>query len=180
MDPTGMTVEQFAVVCFDSDATTLRADFGEAFLLQRDSFSADQRMSWAAFSTLIVSGKEARNFTGPPKGSFKVFGIPREGSQGFSKWVTIGRQRSNCILINHESVSKLHAFFIWKEDKFTLFDAGSKNGTWLNDEPVGCYGKKAGSVVTSGDLVRFGGTDFMFLSPEEIFRLFNHWKPAIQ
>jgi predicted component of type VI protein secretion system len=47
----------------------------------------------------------------------------------------VGRQRNMCdFYLNDSSVSRVHAIFEKKGDKVTVRDAGSTNGTYLNDK----------------------------------------------
>jgi hypothetical protein len=171
----GIKVERFAELCKGADPQALRDTFGDAFLLQRERFIADNRTVSNAYSTLVVDVEQDKGFSGRPDPSFLVFGLPKNCNDCKAKWITVGRNMTNTISINHETVSKLHAFFVYGEENFILFDAGSKNKTFLNGEQVGCYGKSEGSKVKSGDRLQFGATVFMYLSPEEIARLFQAW-----
>lgn len=59
---------------------------------------------------------------------------------GFSlidrKKLTIGRHQSNDIVIDNLAVSGYHARVEAKQDGFVITDLQSKNGTYLNNEPV--------------------------------------------
>lgn len=50
--------------------------------------------------------------------------------------LTIGRDKSNGLVINDEGVSVFHAELQQEDGKLYLRDAGSVNGTFLNDQPV--------------------------------------------
>lgn len=63
----------------------------------------------------------------------------------------IGRSRSCDIRLREDSVSRLHAAFVWRDGALVLEDLGSSNGTYLNGVRV------AGPrEVADGDDVRFG------------------------
>tara|TARA_Y100001934_G_C12140259_1_gene672202 strand:- start:219 stop:764 length:546 start_codon:yes stop_codon:yes gene_type:complete len=47
--------------------------------------------------------------------------------------ISVGRARNNDIYIRDSSVSKLHCYFNLKDKQLTLQDAGSRNGTRINE-----------------------------------------------
>jgi two-component system cell cycle response regulator len=53
-----------------------------------------------------------------------------------AKTVSIGRDASCDIVLPHRTVSRSHAVIEWKDDVFVLRDAGSTNGTFLDDERI--------------------------------------------
>ncbi len=63
----------------------------------------------------------------------------------------IGRSRSCDIRLRDDTVSRLHAAFVWRADALVLEDMGSSNGTFLNGERV-----LEPRTVVAGDDVRFG------------------------
>lgn len=70
--------------------------------------------------------------------------------------VTIGRATNNDIVLWHESVSKLHAFFVDDEDRgWVLEDAGSTNGSMADGvvlAPNEAHPIKSGSSLVFGSL----------------------------
>lgn len=85
----------------------------------------------------------------------------------------IGRSDSANIEIDQDSVSRQHAKIFTLEGCSTLFDLGSTNGTFVNDQKITEF------VLRDGDLIRVGQTIFKYLSGsnieskyhEEIYRL---------
>ena len=65
--------------------------------------------------------------------------------------VVIGRSRTCDIRLREDTVSRLHAAFVWQEGNLVIEDLGSSNGTYLNGSRV----LEPQKVVT-GDVVRFG------------------------
>ena len=63
----------------------------------------------------------------------------------------IGRSRSCDIRLREDSVSRLHAAFVWRDARLVLEDLGSSNGTFLNGARV-----LEPRDVAAGDVVRFG------------------------
>ena len=86
----------------------------------------------------------------------------------------VGRGTDNHIVLDSDSVSRRHAHFEKKGEKWLVSDEGSTNGTYCNDEQV-----LREVVLCNGDRVKIGSTIFKFLSGadveaqyhEEIYRL---------
>jgi hypothetical protein len=87
-----------------------------------------------------------------------------KAGKSFSERISVGRARNNDLVIRHGSVSKFHAWFRCDEQAaFYLGDAGSRNGTLVNGEPlvgalpVGLY---------AGDVIQFGSVEAVFCPAE--------------
>ncbi len=63
----------------------------------------------------------------------------------------VGRSRSCDVRLREDTVSRLHAAFVWEEEGWVLEDLGSSNGTFLNGQRV-----VERQRVKAGDQVRFG------------------------
>lgn len=71
----------------------------------------------------------------------------------------IGRSKTADVLLNYPSISRQHAALCRGEDeRWTLYDLGSKGGTLLNGERIA-----ASAEVKLGDTVTLGGVPLMFL-----------------
>jgi two-component system cell cycle response regulator len=87
--------------------------------------------------------------------------------------VSVGRDASNAIVIDKDSVSRRHCQIVSRGGKKIIIDLDSTNGTYVNDEAV----KEA--ELRNGDLVKVGDTIFKFLYGgnvessyhEEIYRM---------
>jgi len=71
--------------------------------------------------------------------------------------VNIGRARDSQVVLDHPTVSRQHAWIKVEGEEFVIFDVGSANGTFVNDEPV-----EEPRRLQSGDVVRFGDAEFVF------------------
>ncbi len=71
--------------------------------------------------------------------------------------ITIGRAHGCDIVIDHPTVSRQHASIKLEGEQFRLFDLGSSNGTFLDDQRV-----RDPLVLEDGALVRFGAVEFVF------------------
>jgi pSer/pThr/pTyr-binding forkhead associated (FHA) protein len=77
----------------------------------------------------------------------------------------IGRGVGNDIVINAKRVSRDHARLVHRNRKITLEDAGSTNGTFLNDEQI-----REPVDLADGDRITVGGVTFVFRDPETTLR----------
>jgi two-component system, cell cycle response regulator len=85
----------------------------------------------------------------------------------------IGRSESANIQVDQDSISRQHCKILNRDGRFTLFDMGSTNGTFVNDNQV------EEQELRDGDVIRLGQTIFKYLSGsnieskfhEEIYRL---------
>lgn len=71
--------------------------------------------------------------------------------------MNIGRARDNQIIIDDPTVSRHHAWIKSEGERFLVFDIGSANGTYVNDERI-----DAPRPLENGDSVRFGEVEFVF------------------
>jgi hypothetical protein len=80
--------------------------------------------------------------------------------------LTVGRTGSNGLVLDDNSVSKVHASLAVKDDELSVADTGSTNGTFINDERI-AYGKAV--PFAAGDRVKFGTVEVAFelIEPEE-------------
>jgi hypothetical protein len=92
--------------------------------------------------------------------------VRQQGSQ--LQFVSLGRIEGNDVVFNDITVSKFHAFVREIDGAQLLQDAGSRNGTFVNDVPVPA--RKAGEPVTlrSGDEVRFGSVQTTWYDPASL------------
>jgi uncharacterized RDD family membrane protein YckC len=65
--------------------------------------------------------------------------------------LVIGRSRSCDIRLREDTVSRLHAALVWRDDGLVIEDLGSSNGTFVNSERV-----LSPRPVVAGDSIRFG------------------------
>jgi len=71
--------------------------------------------------------------------------------------LTIGRAAKCTLTLDDSFISQLHARIVWRDRTFVVEDAGSTNGTYLNQE------KLVGPVVLRpGDRVQIGSTVLEF------------------
>jgi pSer/pThr/pTyr-binding forkhead associated (FHA) protein len=103
------------------------------------------------------------------RNSGKEHQIPPQHNPG-QRRISIGRDSINDIVIDDPAVSGEHAFIIFEKNIYTIGDAGSINGTFLNGKEISAFRK-----LTDGDTLLFGETEYEFKCVE----LFNKVKPKI-
>ncbi len=96
------------------------------------------------------------------------FGVPLHKRKGatniFLDRISVGRARTNDVVLRHFSVSKFQAWFECdEEDRFYVCDAKSTNPTFLNGTQVS---RAAPVAVSPGDALRFGDVAAVFCTPE--------------
>jgi hypothetical protein len=83
-----------------------------------------------------------------------VMPVVKSSRNTFRDKITVGRSDNNDLIIQHNSVSKLHAFF--RKDpcaeRFSIYDAGSSFGTLVNGKAAT---PENGCELESGDTILF-------------------------
>ncbi len=74
---------------------------------------------------------------------------------------TVGRAADNTIIIDDQSVSRVHACVSYHEGQFLVADLNSRNGTWLNDAVV-----TSPTPLHNGDILRLGDVELQFQGPD--------------
>jgi VWFA-related protein len=69
----------------------------------------------------------------------------------------IGRAPDNQLVLDEPTVSRHHAWIKAEGEEFLVFDIGSANGTFVNDEQI-----EEPRRLENGDVVRFGDAEFVF------------------
>ncbi len=72
--------------------------------------------------------------------------------------ISLGRDDDNQIVINSRKVSRQHALIFLSTGEFLIRDLASKNGTWLNGEPV-----QSDQLLHTGDRLKVAGHEFTFV-----------------
>lgn len=85
----------------------------------------------------------------------------RKSHVTFPSMITVGRTKSNDVVIADVAISKFHAFFRIVDDHHELADAGSQNGTRIGERLLPPKGQAV--RVRSGDVIHFAQLRFRFL-----------------
>ena len=66
----------------------------------------------------------------------------------------LGRDETKVdVAFDHSRVSRLHATLVNEDDVFVLYDQGSKNGTWVNEQRLPFKGQR---ILANGDIIDLG------------------------
>lgn len=125
-----------------------RAFMGETRLLDK---KASTGVTPIPFSLILIEGFEE----GHEKG--KVYPLTDN--------TTIGRSRTNSIILNDAYVSTLHASINYENGLCMLTDHESRNGTHINDIPV-----NEKTALATGDRIKIGQSVFEYISTQEPYR----------
>lgn len=79
--------------------------------------------------------------------------------------ITIGRGEKNDLVVDHPTVSNLHATIQYKDGAFYLEDQRSTNGTRLNDRPIAASQPVR---LKSGDRVAFSNFEYRFVRLDQL------------
>ncbi|MBN2495985.1 MAG: FHA domain-containing protein [Deltaproteobacteria bacterium] len=97
--------------------------------------------------------------------NYLVFPVPRADPQrSEDDLVWLGRSEDNDVIIPGATISAVHAFLKREgPGDYTLQDMHSKNGSFVNDEPVPAQGMGQAVRLKDGDRVRLGSVRMTFL-----------------
>lgn len=97
----------------------------------------------------------------------KVYAIMKREGANKEKEILVGRSRDNDVWINDAEVSKHHARLSVSKGNWSLVDAGSTNGTFINDRKIET---SQATPLHTYDAVRLGRASKMqFLDAESFF-----------
>ncbi len=66
--------------------------------------------------------------------------------------ITIGRDADNTIVISDAEVSRRHVKLFWQATGYTIEDAGSTNGTFINGQRISApYALRGGELISLGE-----------------------------
>jgi hypothetical protein len=165
-------IQDFVKDCLVLDAETFNKRHGDAFLVHHGPIDAIEKGTAGPSKTLAVEGKQKKDpFI--PKGDFWVIPVQRRGKEStLTGFISVGRNEGNDVVVPDQSISLFHALFRkTKDDRILLRDAGSTNGTFVNDKPVPVQLQGEPVEVDSGVQIRFGSVKFTFLRIDEFRKL---------
>jgi len=96
-----------------------------------------------------------------------IYPLAKKPGASFPDRITIGRTSNNDVVIADHSVSRLHAY-VRQGHSWIVADAGSKNGSWLDEtrlEP------RRETQLSPGAVLRLGDVSATFYPAAELFDL---------
>ena len=95
-----------------------------------------------------------------------------EADQIYAERISVGRALNKDIVLRDSSVSKFHAWFsLHDRREFTVTDAGSRNLTRVNGEPIP---SKRSWPIAPGDSIQFGTVETLLCSPESLWKVIHN------
>jgi hypothetical protein len=177
-DPTSIQtsakkLQDFIKDCLVLDVEAFNKRHGDAFLIHHGPIDVLQEGTAGPSKTLAVEGRQKKKGLFLPKGDFWVIPVQRKGKEStLTGFISVGRNEGNDVMIPDQSISLFHALFRkTKDDRILLRDAGSTNGTFINDKKVPVQLQGDPVEVDSGAQVRFGSVKFTFLRIDEFRKL---------
>ncbi len=156
--------------------------FAREFIVNRERLLATLKRTpivvWEAASLRTREDREGwlptdagQQMVRPTKGEAVAYRVEKQPgvNNAFSMGITVGRIESNDIILDDVSISRFHAYFQYDERKhlWTLSDADSRNGTFINEKAVR---KDQKAPLSDGDAVRFGEVPVRFFMPEGLMK----------
>ncbi len=100
-----------------------------------------------------------------PSAQSRLLTVSKRGTMFPSK-LTVGRTKNNDVFVQDAGMSKLHAFFELRDGTYTLVDASSRNGTFINARRLQ---GTAPAALKSGDRIQFSGLCYRFFLSADFF-----------
>jgi hypothetical protein len=116
----------------------------------------------AMFKTQLVGAIAA---SAKAEGWSHVYPLLKTANNPYAGRISIGRTKTNDIVIEHPAVSKLHCILQEKDGTLTVLDPGSRNGVKVNGVAVA---QSATAPVKSGDLLGLGALGLLILNAAEL------------
>lgn len=120
--------------------------------------------------TMVASldGALARASTGPIVKGIEVYPLAKKEGAPFADMITVGRTANNDVVLNDITVSRFHAFFRERDNKWFVCDAGSKNGTTHESSRLEPRKEKP---LRSGDHVKLGDVEVTFYTATDLYNI---------
>ncbi len=136
-------------------------------MLVRCDHSAEEAAHQFATVELDIDGALAATRKDESLGD--VFPVVKRAGAPFPEYIGVGRVSTCDIPIPLLRISKFHAYISQNsEGAFTLADASSKNGTWIDGKRLNAREPVALGAIAR---VRFGQHRFIFCTPEHFHEL---------
>jgi pSer/pThr/pTyr-binding forkhead associated (FHA) protein len=160
----GQDLRAFAEKTKDLEEEGFLRKVDTPFLLVQD-YSRETASTFSTGKTDIKPKRDAA----PPGSLGRLLPVQKTERNAFSNMISVGRTPINDIILNHASVSKLHAFFQRAPDAdgYLITDSDSRYGTTLDG--VRLAPQKGFPVATGQTLVFGDAVQALYLSPAGLF-----------
>jgi len=115
-------------------------------------YSQQDDESFDGSGTMLIDRNKLKPTSAAWLATIKGEGLGKEYAIENKRRITIGRLTENDIVIDDKTVSKNHCFIVTEQDYYIIGDAGSSNGTYINEKKISSHKRLAdGDVITLGD-----------------------------
>jgi hypothetical protein len=159
------------------DLESFRAQHGDAFFVHYGTLSG---FATTLSSTVVHDILKLRGET-PWQYDYFVFPLrkPKLTGSVADHVIRVGRSADNDVVIPEESLSKVHAYLTRRPSGvWTLEDADSTNGTFVDDVPVPVRGQGEPIALAPGARVVMAAIELTFLHAEEFRALVKRLGPV--
>jgi len=101
------------------------------------------------------------------RSEMEIYPLAKKPGASFPDRITIGRTSNNDVVIADHSVSRLHAY-VRQGDSWIVADAGSKNGSWLDETRLA---PRRETELSPGAVLRLGDVSATFYPAAALFDL---------
>jgi hypothetical protein len=121
-----------------------------------------------AVAESLVTANDGTSQAGPRPDNPLVLPLRSEGTPTSAGGISIGRSESNDVVIENPSVSRFHALIHrdLRTQTWTLTDASSRNGTWVEGKRVG---QDQAVPLPDGAALRLGDAVLRFYLPQSFY-----------
>ena len=165
---TGIVLSELSRDPRGADEASLASTLSSAFFV-RFTGVLKERLPPMATPAMFVGPAGDNEITG--ESLILVHPIARRPGTEHHPFVSVGRTDKNDICIGDEGVSKFHAYVKVVDTTFLLQDARSRNGTTIDGVAVAGRGLGDPLQLRTGQSIRFGGVDAVFLDAAALHEL---------
>ena len=169
LPPEGLPVALFAQRAGVRGVEALRKTYGNAFLVHH---ARPHTAPTGPMRTRELHSEDEH--TGEVL--FLIFAVRRQEASAHT-FVSVGRIPGNDVVLRDETVSKFHAFFRDTPAGLELQDGRSRNGTFVDDQPVAPRGAGPGAAVAPGRVLRVGSVSCVLLDAQGVSDLVTRLVP---
>jgi hypothetical protein len=168
-DPTQpLRLEDFRTDVEQLSLEDLSSRHGGAYFVHHGSMDAMQPAMRPGQTAIVEGAPIGPGRAATPKSAYLVYPVKQTGRSPFPNFISVGRTANNDVVIVDASLSKFHAYIRTDtHGDFAIQDAGSRNGTFVDDAPVPAKEKGAPVGLRSGARVRFGRIELIFLAADQ-------------